>query len=372
MKKLLCALLLLVSLASCNVQEWPEDTGERYPFALYLDFDADLPLHKEVYYTRNGEPNLFAAQQTYDIRYIVNVYNVADAQDNNRFVAYTFTFSRPYVENHNYRVELSLPEGKYRFRVWSDHVGSGSQNDLFYSTSDFTEIKIDESAGHPGSNEMRDAFRGSAYGEVFDPELYTIRHGVEPANTVTVPMQRPMGRYEFISTDMDEFLDKAIANLDADTLDKLLARARSKAAGSTRGDDFWNGLTRDEVAEILGLSDYKVTFSYNAFMPSTYNLYFDRPTDSSTGIRYESKMNIGDSGMQLGFDYILVDDETTMNMNMAIYNPDGELIASTSGVEVPIARSKNTVVKGTFLTVTSGGGVGINPDFDGDYNIEIR
>lgn len=370
--KIILISALLVSLASCNVHEWPKDySGERFAFTLYLDFDSELPLYKEVYYSRSGDVESRGDEKLYDIRYIVNVYQVSDENDNNRFVSQTYTFSQSYVENHNYSVNLSLPAGKYRFRVWSDHTATGTQKDLFYTTSDFTEIKLDESNGHKGSNEFRDAFRGTAYGVVYDRELYYQQHGVEVENKVTVPMKRPMGRYEFISTDMDDFLDKVVQSVDQATLASMIEEARSRGISSQ--DQFYNGLTRDEVADAIGLDDYTVVFSYNAFMPSSYNFYTDKPSDSSTGIKFESKMQVGENGMQMGFDYILVDESTTMNLNLQVYNGDGNLVSSTSGVEVPIVRSKNTVVKGLFLTVTSGGGVSINPDFEGpDFDIEIH
>ena len=366
--------LVLILLASCNVHEWPEEAGESYPFILYMNFDTDLPLHKEVYYTRSDNGSR-ADENEYDIRYVVNVYSVKDESDDNRWIENTYTFSRTYVKDHNFSVELALPEGRYKFRVWSDHVAKGLQDDHFYLTSDFAEIKLDESGTHPGSNELRDAFRGTAYGEVYNPEIYQIRFGKAPENSATANMKRPMGRYEFISTDLDEFLDKAIQNLDPKILADMLAEAASRAEEDmdTKGEGFWNGLTRDEVADAIGLENYKVIFSYNAFMPSSYNIYTDKPSDSSTNISYESRMRVGANGMQLGFDYILVDDQTTMNINMDILNGDGQVVASTKGVEVPVVRSKNTIVKGSFLTVTSGGGVSINPDFDGpDFDIEIK
>lgn len=362
--------LLCMGLASCNVHEWPKEEGEKYAFTLYLDFDMALPLYKEVYYTRGANDDSRADESLYDIRYIINVYRVTDENDNSRYIDYTYTFSKPYIEDHDYSVVLDLPEGNYRFRVWSDHVATGTQTDYFYNTADFTEIKLDESNGHPGSNERRDAFRGTAYGQVYDPELYEDRNGVLPANKVVVPMERPMGRYEFVSTDLDDFLDKAIQSADQDLLADLLARAASRAPTK---DAIYNGLTRDELAEAIGLDDYTVVFSYNAFMPSSYNLYTDKPSDSSTGIKFDSKMEIGTDGMKMGFDYILVDEGTTMNVNMHVYNGSGDLVSAVSGVEVPVVRSKNTVVKGLFLTVTSGGGVTIDPDFEGpDFDIEIH
>ena len=374
-KIILITLLIPFLLGSCNVHEWPEIEEERFPFVLNLIFDDDLPLYKEVYYTRQKVDQV-AEENFYDIRYLVNVYKVEDENDVSREIYASYVFSKPYESEHDYQAILSLPEGNYRFRIWSDHVGMGTQSDLFYKTSDFTEIILDESGSHPGNNEMRDAFRGNTYGSVYDPDLYEIRNGSRPENSATATMQRPMGRYEFISTDMDEFLDKVVKNIDSAVIDALI-KARSeeneKDTYSNPSEKYWNGLTRDEVSEAAGLDKYTVEFSYNAFMPSSYNMYTDRPSDSSTGIKFQGKMSIGEEGMQMGFDYVLVDENTTMNLNMKIYNADGEMVASTAGVEVPIVRSKNTVVKGTFLTANSSGGVFINPDFEGDdYNIEIH
>lgn len=367
----LIALLSLFMLPGCNVMEWPEEAGETYPFTLNLNFDDALPLYKEVIYSRTQDDSR-AESDDYDIRYVVKVYKVSDENDGNRDVWQSYVFTRPYRANHDYSVTLSLPEGRYRFRVWSDHVATDTQTDYFYITDDFSDINLEESNGHMGNTELRDAFRGYAYGEVYDPELYEIRNGKTPDNSATAKMQRPMGRYEFISTDMDEFLDKVVENVDVGMVEKYKA-SLTRDANTVDKEFFWNGLTRDEVADMVGLNDYKVTFSYNAFMPSRYNLYTDKPSDSSTGITYDGAMKITEAGMQMGFDYILVDDQTTMNLNMQIFNSHGDLISSTSGVEVPVVRSKNTIVKGTFLTVTSGGGVTINPDFDGDdFNIEIK
>lgn len=368
--KLLPAILALLSLASCNVHEWPHPVEEYYPFTLYLEFEDDITLYKEVYFSRGTEEDSRADEDNYDIRYLINIYKVRDENDGNRDVYKSFTFSQPYTANHNYQVSISLPEGNYRFRVWSDHVRSGSQNDCFYSTSDWTSINIDENEGHPGNNEMRDAFKGTTYATVFDPEIYFIRNGKNPDNKSTVEMLRPMGRYEFVSTDMDDFLENALTKVDEETINRIY---QARSADLPSSESYWNGLTRDEVADVMGLDKYTIEFSYNAFMPSSYNLYTDKPSDSSTGIKYQSKMQIGNDGMKMGFDYVITNDQTTMNLNMNIYNEKGQLVSSTSGVEVPVVRSKNTVVKGTFLTVSSGGGVTINPDFEGDdFNIEIH
>lgn len=55
-----------------------------------------------------------------------------------------------------------------------------------------------------------------------------------------------------------------------------------------------------------------------------------------------------------------------------IYDPDNELIGRVNTINVPTKRGRNTTVRGRFLTSKATGDVGIGPDFDGDYNIEIK
>ena len=63
--------------------------------------------------------------------------------------------------------------------------------------------------------------------------------------------------------------------------------------------------------------------------------------------------------------------ESSVAVCMEVYDPDGELIGSTSTISVPTMRGRNTIVRGRFLTSQATGGVGIDPGFDGEYNIEL-
>jgi len=69
----LCVMLLL-AFAGCDVHEFPEERYDRVPFLLHLDFNTEMPLHKEVVYTRSGETETKGTAEHHDVRYIVNVY----------------------------------------------------------------------------------------------------------------------------------------------------------------------------------------------------------------------------------------------------------------------------------------------------------
>jgi hypothetical protein len=77
--------------------------------------------------------------------------------------------------------------------------------------------------------------------------------------------------------------------------------------------------------------------------------------------------------MSLGFDYIFVNGtETTLAISVAVFNKDGVEISSTNAINVPIVRSKLTLVTGDFLTSKSSGGVNIQYEYNGEYNVEIQ
>ena len=54
-----------------------------------------------------------------------------------------------------------------------------------------------------------------------------------------------------------------------------------------------------------------------------------------------------------------------------VYDSENNLLANINPIEVPLVRSQLTIVRGEFLTSKATGGVGIVPDFDGEYNIVI-
>ena len=76
---------------------------------------------------------------------------------------------------------------------------------------------------------------------------------------------------------------------------------------------------------------------------------------------------------RLGFDYVMVNGrESSVMVAVGLFDENGVRLSMTNPIEVPLKRSMLTTVKGSFLMQDTGGGVAINPDFDGEYNIIIR
>lgn len=299
----------------CDVHELPDEpepTDNHVAVTLHLNFDTDMPLYREVIGTRIGR-----SAEEYDTRYLVNVYP-NDSRAESRVPGESLVFTQPGTGNPDYEATLQLKPGAYKFIVWSDRVTAGTTADLHYQTADFQEIALDGHNGrHAGSDESRDAFRGICE--------ETIPEAAE--HHIHVAMARPTARFEFVTTDWT--------------------------------DDF---------------AGCRVRFLYTGYMPCSFNMFTDRPADSRTGVWFDSTIE-PTSGTEavLGFDYVFVNgSEASVAVAIEIYSAKGERIAASDVIDVPLVRGRLTVVRGEFLTAQGTGGIGIRPDFDGDYNIEIQ
>lgn len=110
-------------------------------------------------------------------------------------------------------------------------------------------------------------------------------------------------------------------------------------------------------------------------MARSFNMFTNRPADSWAGVSYESDLKVIDSDhAEVGFDYVFVNShDTSVNVSVEIYDrSDGTVLARIRPVDVPLSRSRHTYVTGPFLTTTAGGAVGIDPSYDGDFNIWIQ
>ena len=422
---MLCLLFASLALVGCDVHEMPrlEPPRERHPFTLHLDFNTDMPLYKDMEITRATiEPQSISTQ--HDIRYIVNVYHMGETRTDYRRLDTTFVFSKSDITDLNYTTQIGLYEGAYSIRVWADYVKKGSLLDKYYKTDNFEEIILMDRWNHSGSNDYRDAFRGHTYVMVEGPNTTSGGQKEDYKNEATIEMIRPMGKYKFVSTDVELFITRALKALQAraaqETTDKdssdaevvesrgpeineevidhllgILSGERNDTIpegdvpdvrgpekddpsydAGTEGDVTSSRAFFDRLLQSINLHEYKIVFKYYPYyMPCSFNMFTDRPASSWTGISFQSSMfSENEWEMTLGYDYIFVNGtETTLHIVVEVYDDQNELISATTPIQVPVVRSKLTVVKGKFLTSKATGGVTINPGFDGDdYNIEIK
>lgn len=352
--------LILLIIHSCDIHEFPEQSSERVPFTLHLIFDTELPLHKEIAYTRNSNAPL---PEEHDIRYIIKAYRNEDTRTDNREADTTMIFTKSDLCDLDYSVTFFIREGTYTFRVWADYVKTGTKTDNYYDTRDFAEIILADKEQHIGSNDYKDAFRGYVTASVRNPRHYPASMAEEISNEATVDMMRPMGAFMFISTDVEVFLTR------------VLEMIKEKDQRTKSEIDTISNMSIQQQMQNINLNDFTVVFRYNAFMPCSFNMFTDKPADAWTGMWFNSWMQQNtDSELILGYDYLFVNgNETTLSISLEVYNDEGKLLASTNPINVPIVRSKITIVTGEFLTSKATGGITINPSYeDNDYNIEIR
>lgn len=312
------ASILLVMLFTSCVHQWPESVP--VPVKLILKFDGSMhpfdTLHVET---------KTPTDDNHDIRYVVEAYRMKESGGYYRDAIVHEVFTKDVVSTLDHEIMLSVPdEGSYTFKVWADYVDQVKTDHKYYNPERFNEIVIHE---HQGNTDLRDAYIGSV-------ELYARRYGSQmPVEEGVMQMSRPVAKYEFISNDLAEFIEREDKSMD--------------------------------------LNDYTVKIYYTGFMPSSFNMHSDRPNDSKTGVYYESKIQkINENEAKLGFDYVLANPgEASVVTAVAIYDAEGTEIAATTDIHIPLRRGMLTTVKGSFLMKESSGGVSINPDFDGEFNI---
>ncbi len=330
-KYLLVLLSCVLSSASCAVHEFPEIPEVIEPQVnvnYHLDFIGfDMWNHiyddEDLYEVGFGDKYQNILDQG-TVRYIIRAYPKPEKQRNTQEHVKEFVYTRDIADGYGCDFTLDLPPGNYTIMVWSDFVRNQGDS-YFYNADDFAEITLQ--GEHCGNNHYRDVFRGVA-------DVALPADAIENDIVLDIDMQRPLAKYEFVTTDLAEFLNKE--------------RTRS-------------------------VDDYKVVFYYTGFMPDTYDMFTDKPVDSATGVLFESGLNIlSETEASMGFDYVFVNGtQSIVTVRLAVYNSDGELVSSTNPVNVPLKRSCHTVLKGSFLSQKASEGVGINPEFNGDFNIPI-
>lgn len=334
MKKYLCIAFLSAFVLSSCVHQWPE--AQDAPVVLKLNYDTELPIYKVVDWISKASSD----PEDYDVRYIIKAFPERRSGQFYTSPSKTWVFTQEDVSSLNYEVRIEIPEGVYRFMVWTDFVPAGTDAHFFHNPDDFAEIR--ENTSLIGNNDMRDCYRGWA-------DLDVVRFGTQvPPVSGVVEMSRSIAKFSVEATDLADFLTKA-------------AKTKSESLK-----------TKVDPSEI-DLDEYKIVFYYTGFKPNAYNMHNDRPCDSNVGYKFESKIQVTENNKAfLGFDYCFANStETTVNLAIGVVDKDGTEVSLVKGIDVPLQRGKHTIMRGRFMTQESYGGVAINPDFDGEFNITI-
>lgn len=350
MRKLFLHLIIyvpLLLLTACDVHEWP-DTPENVTFRLKLRYEKEMTVWEHLY--DGTEVTEQGLGDTYDngrehgkMRYIIRAYPLTEKQRSAQKYTQEFVFTKDITEGYDHEATLDLAAGDYRIMVWSDLV-ENDDVDPYHDAGDFAEITLQ--GDHRGNNDYRDAFRGTG-----DISLTADVAEYVPG-TLEITMQRPLAKFEFITNDLAEFIQK----------EGLRIAEKNGGAKSASEND---------PATRVNVEDYKVAFHYVGFMPCAYSMLTDKPVDSSTGVMFQSDLKqLNDREASLGFDYVFVNGtESAVTVQVGLYDKEGARLSLTEPIRVPLRRNHHTVLRGKFLMSEASGGVTINPDFDGDHNL---
>lgn len=329
------------------MHEWPK-CYDTEPVALTLRFDTDLP--QMVYNHADKESSAIVVPESRGIRdygvmrYILRAFPIVDGTPLKEY-SDEFVFTREVSNGYDCTTTLELAPGSYRIMVWAD-LSEFSDTQKFYNTGNYGEITLD--GAHAPNTDYRDAFRGWV-----DVTLEATIELHEPVGA-TIDMARPLAKFEFITNDLREFFEKEASRM-----------ARS---GNEDNNDTQSASTAESR---VALDDYEVVFSYVGYMPCAYSMFTDKPVDSKTGVFFRSKLSrISDDDASLGFDYVFVNgSQTAVTIQIALYSAEGVQVSLTEPIEVPLRRSYHTIILGSFLMTQANGGTGIDPDYDGDFNL---
>lgn len=335
MRKLIIPLvgLSLTFLASC-VNEWPHPEERTY--------EVTLVVHSNTDWLPDYVMNVGRAGESVELMYQFQIYRSGTTTDPlQEFTVYSTDFTRP-----DFNVNISLNPGEYDVYVWSDVCDSDTKESLFYDTSNFGAISY--TLPYKGDSNYKDAFRGM--------KSFSIPNSIyrQPTAREVINLDRPLARYIFIATDLEDFVERET------TRGKMRTGEAEKSVAN-------EGKVR------ANLEDYTVKVIYPLYMPSVFDNFRNNPIDSWTDISFNCIMDqISDEEAQLAMDYVMVNgEESGVQVMLEVYDPDGIVIARTNSFTIPTKRDRTTLIYGKFLTTLRSDGVGINPDFDGEFNIEI-
>lgn len=329
-RQLLCLLLLPLALSGCLFEQ-PEMTadGELGVDPTEVSVTADITLDMkltELETTRLRARAATGGDAAYRHRFIVEAY--MDDMATIRRVVYEDI--RPDRTHLSVPVSMKLHARNYRLVVWADYVKAGSEADWFYNTEIMDPLIATEP--YQANSEYKDAFH-----TVQTLDLSKYRDQWNAKVPVKLELVRPVARYELVATDAAAFLKKHVG---------------------TEGN-------------------FTARVKYSHYLPVGFDALSAVPRHSLMYMSYKKTFALpagGTKDFTVGVDYVFMGDEKKeIPIEVEITDPQGVTVARTI-LLVPCRKGKQTTVRDNFLTAdpsTADEGVGIDPDFDDEMDMEV-
>ncbi|MEG0887443.1 MAG: hypothetical protein RSH25_03120 [Bacteroides sp.] len=323
-KKYHCLILslFLILLYSCKNQRNDKEE-EKFPIPL-----KDITI--EVILNFDQTPSTSLAERNdsaYSRRLIIEIQHEGE-----RTIRQTTVVQNNQLP-HTILINTQLRALNYTLVVWSDYVKTELPTDLYYNTENLHSIRYTQPYR---TSPYREATYGTAAINLADLPEYVWNNKI----SINVQMLQPLAQYQLITTDVQRFLD---------------------------------AIKEKYIEE----GDYETRFSYGFYFPTGFNALTGKTVHSETGVHFTLPLILPTDNSQecmIGSDYILVDNNTEsfVVLLIEVITTDGKIISSTD-LEIPYKRNQLSIIKKDLITsFYSDGGVGIDPDFDGDTLIEIK
>lgn len=328
-RQLFSLLLLSLTLSGCLFEE-PEMTAEGElgvdPTELTLTADITLDMKLSELEPSRSVTNTTEEEIPYRHRFIVEAY--MDGIATMRRIVYEEV--KPGRNRLSIPISMKLHARNYTLVVWADYVSANNENDLFYDTEIMDPLVTTEP--YQANSDYKDAFHA-----VQKLDLTGYRDQWNANVPVKIELVRPLARYELVATDVAAFCKK-----HAGDKGKFTARVKYSYYLPV-GFDALNTVPR------------------HSLMYMSYNKTFGLPTEET-------------NNFTVGVDYVFIDDlKKELPIEVEIVDAKGITVARTV-ILVPCSKGKQTVVRDNFLTADpsiADDGVGIDPDFDDEVNMEV-
>ena len=265
----------------------------------------------------------------YDLRYILEVYDADD--DGTGEPIYRERLTQYLDKYAPTQFDLRLvPNREYKFVVFADFVEQGTQDDLYYDTTDLRNIVAKTGAeGWNAMNEARDA--------------YFVTENVEVSTSFakTLTLTRPFAKLRVIATDLDY-----IAGYSAPgyvTL-KYHTEALYKSFNAVNGK-----LNNTQLA------DNELVYGFEVKKDTPYSEGYDAEAKNQT----------------LFADYLFACEgqQIPVNFTMSVYESEGGRLIKTTefNTQIPVQRNHLTTIIGDVLTTVANITVVVDDNFEDEW-----
>lgn len=340
------AALMPILVAGC-LTEFPEETadGEKGIDPTSVTVEAEISLDLNLPDSENaGEGVRYVYAEDYpDALHRITIAAYDGTALAERVVVYE---KLPLTDRFQTRVSIPLHARNYRLAAWVDYYGDFDTDDIAetdscYNTLDFTTVMKPKTKGYVGNNRFEDAFYACQ-------DLNLTRYRDEWGAKVPVSMElvRPVGRFELVATDVADFLEN------------------------------------EDIAGIADPEDgpaFRVYLDYDGSVPVGYDVLSDVTRHAFDGMSFNASLRktaLQNAGGEysLLFDYILIDPDktTSIPVTLRVVNAQRTSVEyARYSFRLQCKRGVNTVIRAPFLTTDPEGGIGFDPDFDDEIDVDL-